>query len=97
MSNNFRVGQKVVCVHDILGVPDWWAPLHYGRIYTVRETFISPSIGRCSVRLEEITNSFHPVWECECGYVASLFRPAVERKADISIFTRMLTNNKVTA
>jgi hypothetical protein len=80
MSNNFSVGQKVVCVDD--------APRDYpicevtrGHVYTIKAINSS----RRSVLLHEINSN------TKYGdFYADRFRPAVERKADISVFLKML-------
>lgn len=90
----FRVGQKVVCI-----VSEWvvveravpqlcFPPLPTrGNIYTV--SGFAPPIkhepNECWIFLRELPN--HISW------AARAFRPIVERKTDISIFTRMLTPN----
>lgn len=95
----FRVGQKVVCVDD--GGPGQWAPesrLTVGGVYTIKE------LGRAvadapGVRLFERVlssqpgrvGSFSKKPFSDNFYMASRFRPVVERKTDISIFTKMLT------
>lgn len=99
----FRVGQKVVCVN----ADRWplWAknscvlPVH-GRVYTVRDIW-SFSKGPV-IYLDEIKNPACCVNDdsgalIEPGFPALRFRPVVERKTDISIFTSMLNPSKVDA
>ena len=96
---NFYLGQKVVCV---VKVPPFSScgeicP-EYGVIYTVRGLGHCPIAGD-GIYLEEIHN---PPVACVGGTMERYFenwgfRPAVERKTDISIFTAMLTNQKVDA
>lgn len=92
----FRVGQKVVCVDDaeptFHGV---WA--HYqvkGQIYTVTAVGLVNNLDRkklpCILVAELNRNELSPLWEHR-------FRPIVERKTDISIFTKMLTDTKIGA
>ncbi len=95
----FRVGQKVVCVDSDSELGIWVdddAPI-VGHIYTVRRTFYIPA-GPC-LDLEEISRG--PLARYahgdNCGYGAHRFRPVVERKTDISIFTKMLTDDFVGA
>jgi len=76
----FRVGQKVVCV-DASGCAS--ADLSEGTIYTVRQ--VQPPIDNATPRVL-LFGSRETI-----GWYASRFRPLVERKTDISIFTRMLT------
>lgn len=87
----FRVGQKVVCVDNNAWYGphgDGLEPLTKGRIYTVIAVdvclFANPA---CKV--SEL-HSKH--WMRQ-----SRFRPIVERKTDISIFTQMLKPSKVKA
>ena len=84
--NNFYVGQKVICVDAINNcVEDF--PLIHNAIYTVRG-FYNNSYGYPTLLLEEIgaRNS-----GCiDDGYKAIRFRPLIEKKTDISIFTEML-------
>jgi hypothetical protein len=87
MSNNFHIGQKVVCVDDT-DVDDAGAStgIHYlrrGRLYTVSRTYVLPS--GPGVNLQEIDRPYS--YE---GFRAERFRPAIEHEADISIFTRAL-------
>jgi hypothetical protein len=95
----FRVGQKVVCITAPRKNGNWSGlhPSVKGRIYTVRETYTSPYNGKLSLRFEEHINPICPCWDIECGYTAERFRPIVERKTDISIFTAMLRPCKVKA
>jgi hypothetical protein len=88
----FRVGQKVVCV-DASGLT-LIKPLTIGAVYTIRELYDDPIRGP-AVMLEEIINIMHP--RGEFGYRSVRFRPIVERKTDISIFTKMLTDKRLDA
>jgi hypothetical protein len=102
----FRVGQKVVCVDGIFIDPRWYRSLERPvekRVYTVRgyasveylNATREPNV-RCLIYLEEIVNP--PVmWDFgvdEIAWPALRFRPVVERKTDISIFTAMLNPSK---
>jgi hypothetical protein len=75
----FRVGQKVVCIDNGMGAMDASPYLQKGDVYTVTASRIDlvgwPVIGLAGVRYQ---------WSAE------RFRPIVERKTDISIFTAML-------
>lgn len=88
---NFRVGQKVVCVDASSHFSGVWGgdvPVE-GAVYTVKAVGPSRrtySFGIPCLWLREITN------DGDGEYQASRFRPAVERKTDISIFTKMLTD-----
>ena len=100
--NNFRVGMKVVCVDASadIGGGDEWGPTEApreGRAYTI--TSIHEWCGHPVVWLAEIVRDANSIewFGPKCGYGVERFRPAVERKTDISIFTRMLTDDKVDA
>ena len=87
---SFRVGQKVVCVDDspprynhgplLLGLP-----LKRATIYTVRG--FNPG---GYMWLEEVVSGVSPYLDYEGGYLVSRFRPLIEHKTDISVFTEML-------
>lgn len=89
----FRVGQKVVCV-DAMPKPTNSLGMHglaEKMIYTIRR------ISGGSVWLEEILRPSG--WAvcrlfAECPYDARRFRPLVERKTDISVFTALLNPTK---
>jgi hypothetical protein len=83
----FRVGQKVVCV-DADGAP----MLVKNGIYTIKS--ISPPT-TCRWRGEIMDLSSIHLCEVDpeqmyCGFAPPRFRPAVDTKTDISIFTKML-------
>jgi hypothetical protein len=102
---SFNVGQKVVYVGGP-NLPREWTPpqikagslyLKKGAIYTIRE--IDPiyirQFGMVGIRVEEVVFPLVP-WLDDMFEIATLackFRPIVERKTDISIFTAMLTPN----
>lgn len=83
----FHVGQKVVCVNDD---PSWKGMptgLTKGVVYTIDALVEYPYEG-IGVQLVEISlpdNEHH--WP---AFHPRRFRPVIERKTDISIFTRML-------
>lgn len=85
----FRVGMKVVCVDGdtvFFGnrLAGWNGdPPITGKIYTVHAIEFCERYQQPVLRLVEIRN--------ELGYWVNRFRPIVERKTDISIFTKMLT------
>jgi hypothetical protein len=82
---NFRVGQKVVCVDDCNGRPGTDLGLGYdnglrnGSVYTVTKLWTNGGDAYCA--LAEIEKD---------GWHAGRFRPAVERKTGISVFTKIL-------
>ena len=103
-----HVGQKVVCI-GADGTPniDWDAWLAYykivrperGSIYTVRDTRMG-SGDRQFIRVSEIINplaDFIDAPRQEPWWWAEAFRPIVEHKTDISVFTAMLKPSKVRA
>lgn len=97
----FHVGQKVVCIkrgkwessHPEGRVPKSETQPVFGRVYTIRE--IEPFIidGYQGLLFEEI---FNPLGESplEVCFNASRFRPIIERKTDISIFTKILDGHR---
>src|SRR4051794_15436429 len=103
---NFRVGQKVVCVGGgsaTINAVKTATPIQIGHVYTVREIdpVYLPCCGMVGVRVVEVVNERVP-WAgimLEPAWLADNFRPAVERKTDIAIFTKLLTpsRDKVTA
>ncbi|WP_107341840.1 hypothetical protein [Agrobacterium pusense] len=94
MECNFTVGQKVVRIGGNArpNVPAVWPEI--GKVYTVRG--INVWDYGVLLHLHEIDNS-HMVPEysrIEPGFQAQFFRPVIERKTDISIFTDMLIEQK---
>jgi hypothetical protein len=91
---NFRIGQKVVCIKDT-PYPADAPPPHpmAGTIATVSWIGLhkgfedEPAIDLVEFPSPE-TDRYHR------GYAASNWRPLVERKTDISIFTKMLNPNQ---
>lgn len=94
----FHVGQKVVCILDY-GKPEMPGDVIWpekNKIYTIRTLL---AIGRePSLRVSEIKNAPHlysnisvPI---EPAFVVYAFRPLIENKTDISIFTKMLTGKR---
>lgn len=104
---NFYVGQKVVCVNDRC-LPDQWAGYEWdgdaptiGNVYTVRSVHHDKQ-QNLVLWLNEIRRSKRSIEEWHddlIGYGAERFRPLVERKTDISIFTEILNdvNNRQSA
>ena len=89
----FRVGQKVVCIDNSMapGLQRWHGQTYpeIGPVYTVRAIVLSSSGYECLL-LAEIVNPIPDGYRGEGGFEAVRFRPIVERKTDISIFTDML-------
>lgn len=96
----FHIGQKVVCITRKSLYPNYIGRLRnppllkVGGIYTIREIDLRyiDLVGQPGVRLEELR--FPPresVWGMtELALAMSRFRPIIERKTDISVFTDML-------
>lgn len=100
----FYVGQRVVCVDDSLCQSNkeltYYGDLDgltKGEIYTVRNTDIDPFDNLPIIRVFEIKrgNGLEYEQPFELGFLASRFRPIVERDTDISIFKKMLKPEKV--
>lgn len=88
---SFQVGQRVTQINDLPWRvrPGEIAP-EYGKVYVIRD-IISCGVFT-GLTFNEIRNR---CCDCGCGrdvcfFNAQDFRPVVERKTDISIFTRML-------
>jgi hypothetical protein len=101
---SFHVGQNVTmiqtweqylagAVNVNLPEPDETIP-EFGRVYTIRA--VSLMWGREFLRFVEIVNPIKLFVEGldEVVFPARNFRPVIERKTDISIFTSMLTPNR---
>lgn len=89
----FRVGMKVICVWHVPTIhrrSHCFYPEKHG-IYTIRDIYVQN--GRDLLLLQEVHN---PMWEGgeEYGFNSRGFRPIVERKTEISIFTQMLNHSK---
>jgi hypothetical protein len=85
----FHVGQKVVCIH---GCPSS-NPLPHcvkGKIYTVANVYIIDDLTMIELFELPFPGLVDADGEWMPGFVAECFRPVVERKTDISIFTAML-------
>lgn len=87
---SFHVGQKVVCVRAPVSAPygPWRVHPKLNEIYTVRDFKEVDSIW-----LVELINDIG-ISGTEAGFCISRFRPIVEKKTDISIFTAMLNPKK---
>jgi hypothetical protein len=92
----FRVGQKVVCVNTGPMRSDRGNLLQTrrlveGGVYTI--TAVMEAGGIFGVQVLEAEPDGATNW----GFIARRFRPVVERKTDISIFTAMLNPEQVPA
>ena len=102
---NFYVGQKVVCVDDAarptagLGWSFKKPNVHIGEVYTIGG--FENGGGELGVYLLEVVSNYPPFPRSGLSrsFYPDRFRPVVERKTDISIFTAMLnpSHQKVTA
>lgn len=96
----FRVGQKVVCVNAGV-IPGreadtscGWArgeQIVEGSVYTVRSVH-TDDYGHPVLWLDEVSRHPHArrAYGASIGYHQDRFRPAVDKKTDISIFKAML-------
>lgn len=108
ISVQWYVGMKVVCIdaewrpYDPEGWPP--CPLVEGKVYTITRihpntfgVYSGPTRLKFCVEVAETVNPFDqilgPAREAR-GFNAGRFRPVVERKTDISVFTRMLKEDK---
>lgn len=90
----FTVSQKVVCISGESD-PDWHGDVPtVGAVYTVSWTGVAEDWGVEIIDLAELPSPAENGFER--GYQASCFRPVVERKTSIDIFTAMLTPSPVT-
>lgn len=96
---NLFAGQKVVMMHDE-GCPPERTHLHptgyplYGCVYTIREVYTDiTTAGAHGVFLQEFKGAVVMTLYGmrEIGYCALMFKPAVDKPADISVFKKMLT------
>lgn len=94
----FHVGQKVVCVDDAwTDLLDHERCLKRGAIYIVRwvGAFTYGIETRLCIRVEGIHRGFDP-WQpfdqdsYDMPFWSRRFRPIVEKKTDISVFTALL-------
>lgn len=81
----FHVGQKVVCVDASEGERSGKVMLTLNAVYTISEICAEVRFGERGVFVAEISRKIS-----RPGFKARRFRPAVEKKTDISIFKEML-------
>lgn len=90
------VGQRVVCVADgpccCCQTP---TPVRNGCVYVVRQvvTYIGPDVPPANVRHGDLVIHLFDAPSrvgIHWGYATSRFRPAVDRKTDISVFKEIL-------
>lgn len=99
----FKVGQKVVCVDDGDGGGNKWANGRWlpgetpivGEVYTIKMMWIDRDSNNLIFEFFELSRpKASEEWGHKVGFGAWRFRPVVERKTDISIFTAMLNPAK---
>lgn len=103
----FYIGQKVVLfTHEvppnIVGMlrdkGGWKADMTIGSVWTIRDidTRYVKHYGFAALRFQEKSLPASPTMygDIERGYPAPCFRPVVEKKTDISIFTAMLNTKQ---
>jgi hypothetical protein len=92
----FRIGQKVECIREAgIGKKNLETDARFGEVYTIRG-FLEYD-GILGLFLQEIINppTLTTIGVIERAMTASRFRPIVECKADISVFTALLnTSNR---
>lgn len=94
----FRVGQKVVCIQTVTerAAASWsqHKPRYpaVGGVYTIRTLNMWPGRDVCLLTFDELNNAHMVPSLCliEPGFDARRFRPVVERKTSIEIFTKLL-------
>jgi hypothetical protein len=89
----FHVGQKVVCIKQHTTDAGFTYP-PVGTLGTVREIVTCPYTGRVGIRLVEHRLPLHEDGD-EYMFSTKHFRPVVERKTSIEIFTAMLNKPTV--
>lgn len=93
----FYTGQKVTLKWDLTWIPNQPMPQRlpvYGEVYTVDRCFLADE--HLALWLCEFLEIM-PGYKYPQPYEASVFRPVVETKTDISIFTKMLSPAPVDA
>lgn len=90
----FTVGQNVVCI-DSVPHPEAGGPQPIvGRVYTVSWVNYCEEYSTEIIDLIELPSPESR--EFYRGWNGQMFRPVIERKTDISLFTAMLTPSPVT-
>lgn len=85
----FRIGQRVICVNDR---GEGRGALRRGEIYTVTALCPPGPDGEPGLRIAEALSPPERFrYGSDKGWRVTRFRPIVERKTDISIFTEMLS------
>lgn len=82
----FFVGQKVVCVDDSNQVPE----LQKGQTYIIERGCFVGMAGKTYVHIVGVYDERKRLGK-DAGLYAHRFRPLVEKKTDIAVFTALLT------
>ena len=92
----FRVGQKVVCVDDTPYFANYPTTLEIavGRVYEIRGLYRRRN-GEELLRLAGVYRQDALDRVGDQGFLAWRFRPVVSRPTDISVFTKMLTDERL--
>lgn len=93
----FHIGQKVVCIND-----EWYHPPspfaiskpRLGVVYRIRAIEHCLIADATYLLLDEVINPIVPGFRNEPDFLATCFRPIVEKKTDISVFTAMLNQKQ---
>lgn len=90
----FRIGQKVVCVDASPGRISLRQHLSLGVVYTIRglDTEDRRSL---NLLLEGFADVYVTPWKEPVGWGSWRFRPVVEKKTDISVFTEILRRETI--
>lgn len=83
----FHVGQKVVCVDDSPNRLGEECPVKRGPIYIVSDVGMAWDGPYLNIEGVRLARQYF-------GFAVERFRPIVEKKTDISIFTAMLNPNE---
>lgn len=96
---NWHVGMKVALKDGApVGLRSGWNYPVLGRVYTIRELFMSDGeVDVVCLLLNEVRNRKGRFigGVCEPGFRASWFRQVEPRQTDSSIFTQMLNSSKI--
>lgn len=92
----FYIGQKIVCIDA--NYPKKNHKLHsqqlvLNEVYTIRG--FSPDTQSEGLYLEEIHSVTHSKTGFEIGFKCVRFKPVVKTEFDLSIFTQILSDNRV--
>lgn len=89
----FHVGQKVVRFGGMPVRDDGVAPPPIGTVCTVANVYFVPFYCESAIELVEYPAPETPEWFA--GFAAMYFRPAVEKKTDITVFEDILRRETI--